>query len=267
MITLASFLAENARPTYERIAGYVAAQVGQPAQLLAGVTLEERHRMLDEGRVQVAFICGLPYSQKFDRPDRPVELLVAPAMSPERYRGQPIYFTDVIVRRDSPFRSFADLRGKAWAYNTEESNSGYNMPRDHLLRLGETSGFFGRTVASGAHQTSIRMVLEGAVDAAGIDGLVLDMELKLRPELAPQLRIIESIGPYPIPPVVVSSGVAEGLKARLREVFVAMHEDPDGRAILADGLIARFVEVRDTHYDPIRQMVRRAEAAGFLTLR
>lgn len=267
MITFASFLADNARSVYERIAGYVAGQIGQPTTLLSGVGWEDRHRMLDDGRVQVAFICGLPYSQKFDRPDRPVELLAAPVMLPERYRGQPIYFTDVIVRHDGPFQSFADLRGRSWAYNDAGSNSGYNMPRDHLLRLAETAGYFGRTVASGSHQASIRMVIEGMVDAAGIDSVVLDLEFKLRPELAPQVRIIESIGPCPIPPVVVSSRLPAGLKTALREALVGMHENPPGRAILSDGLIARFVEVRDADYDKIREMVRRALAAGFLTLR
>lgn len=267
MITFASFLSDIARPVYERIAAYVADQIGEPAELLSGVGWEERHRMLDDGRVQVAFLCGLPYSQKFSRPDRPIELLAAPVMLPERYRGQPIYFTDVTVRGDSPFQSFADLRGKSWAYTNPESNSGYIMPRDHLVKLGETSGYFGSTVASGSHQASIRMVVDGAVDAAGIDSLVLDLEFKSRPELAPQVRIIESLGPCPIPPVVVSSRLPPGFKATLGKALLGMHETPQGRAILADGLIARFVTVRDADYDPIREMIRRAEAAGYLVLR
>lgn len=266
MITLASYLADNARPIYERIAGYVARRLGEPAELVSAAWTE-RLRMLDEGRVAVAFICGLPYSQRHDRPDRPVELLCAPVMAGARYRGQPTYFTDVIVRRDSPYRSFADLRGTTYAYNDEGSNSGYVMPRHHLLTLGETAGYFGRTVASGSHQKSIPMVLEGTADASGIDGTVLELEFQLRPELVGRLRTIESIGPCPIPPVVVSSRVPAPLRGRLREVFLTMHDDPDGRTILADGLMARFVEVRDSDYDPIREMVRRAEAAGFLTLR
>ena len=48
--------------------------------------------------IDVAFVCGLPYTEKHDRPDRPVELLAAPVMADDRYRGLPIYFTDVIVR-------------------------------------------------------------------------------------------------------------------------------------------------------------------------
>jgi ABC-type phosphate/phosphonate transport system substrate-binding protein len=67
--------------------------------------------------------------------------------------------------------------------------------------------------------------------------------------------------------VVVGRRLPEAAKRRLREALLAMHGEPEGRAILAGGLVARFVPVQDADYDPIREMVRRAAAAGFLTLR
>src|SRR5262249_19331594 len=140
-IALASYLAENARPTYERIAAHVGRRLGRRAQLVAGASWDERLQMLDDGRVHLGFICGWPYSQRFDRPDRPIELLCAPVMAAPRYAGLPVYFTDVIVRADSGLTSFADLRGRSYAYNGAESHSGYNVPRDHLLALGETAGY------------------------------------------------------------------------------------------------------------------------------
>ncbi|MBI3979425.1 MAG: PhnD/SsuA/transferrin family substrate-binding protein [Chloroflexi bacterium] len=267
MITAASFLAENAHPVFEAITGFVGRQMGRPAQLLADVGLEERHRRLDAGEIQVAFICGWPYVQKHDRPDRPVELLAAPVMQSDRYQGRPIYFTDVVVHRESPFRSFADLRNRSWAYNDVGSHSGYNVPRHHLVALGETAGYFGEVIASGAHQTSIRLVADGLVNASGIDSTVLELELKQHPELAPRVRVVEVMGPSPIPPVVVSRRLPDELKDRLRRVFLTMHRSAEGQAILAEGLIARFIEVWDADYDPIRAMTRRVEAAGFLTLR
>ena len=122
-------------------------------------------------------------------------------------------------------------------------------------------------VASGAHQRSIQMVLDGAIDASGIDSTVLETEAVRRPELEAGLRTIAVIGPSPIPPVVVARGLDPSRKARLRELFLGMSADPAGRAVLAEGRMAGFVPVRDADYDPIREMARRAEAAGFLTLR
>ena len=183
-----------------------------------------------------------------------------------RYGGRPVYFTDVVVRHDHPARRFADLRGLAWAYNNAGSHSGYNVVRHHLLELAETRGFFGRVILSGAHQRSIQMILDGAIDASGIDSGVLELETARRPELAAALRTIGVIGPSPIPPVVAARRLDPALRARLRELFLGMSADPEGRAVLAEGRMTGFVPVQDADYDPIRAMARRAEAAGFLTL-
>ena len=70
-----------------------------------------------------------------------------------------------------------------------------------------------------------------------------------------------------IPPVVVADRLPSSRKRLLRETLLTMHADPDGRRILAAGLLARFVAARDADYDPVREMVPRAVAAGFLVLR
>ena len=90
-------------------------------------------------------------------------------MAGPRYGARPVYFTDVIVRHDHPARAFADLRGATWSFNNPGSHSGYNVVRHHLLELGETRGFFGRVVCGGSHQGSIQLVLDGEIDAAGVD--------------------------------------------------------------------------------------------------
>jgi phosphonate transport system substrate-binding protein len=266
VLRLVSLLAENARPLYEQITQYLADRLAAPVELLPGL-LPERRRRLDAGEADVAFICGWPYALRHDRPEPQVELLCAPVMAASRYGGRPVYFTDVIVRRDHPARAFADLRGAVWSYNDTGSHSGYNVMRHHLLQLGETQGYFGRVVDAGTHQGSVQMVLDGAIDASGIDSTVLETEISRRPEIGAALRTIATLGPSPIPPVVVARHVAPSLAARVRDLFLGMATDPDGRAVLGAGRVATFVPMRDADYDPIREMARRAEAAGFLTLR
>lgn len=267
MLRVTSFLADNGRPLYEGITGYLGDRLAMPAELEAGIPLEEQRRRLDAPAFDLAFLCGWPYTQQHDSPDSPIELLCAPVMAAPRYGARPVYFTDVIVRHDHPARAFADLRGATWSYNNPGSHSGYNVVRHHLLELGETRGYFGRVVCGGWHQGSIQLVLDGAIDAAGVDCTVLETEVTARPELATALRTIAAIGPSPIPPVVVPRALDPAQKTRLRVLLLGMSEDPDGRAVLAAGRMAGFVPVRDADYDPIRAMARRAEAAGFLTLR
>ena len=104
-----------------------------------------------------------------------MELLAVPVPAGPRYHGRPIYFSDVIVRKQSPFQTFADLRGAAWAYNEPRTlHSGYNVVRAYLAELGERDGYFGGVVESGAHQPSIEMIVDGRADCSAIDSTVLE---------------------------------------------------------------------------------------------
>jgi len=77
--------------------------------------------------------------------------------------------------------------------------------------------------------------------------------------LADRIRVIDSLGPSPIPPWVVSKRLPADLRSELRALFLCMHMDPRGDAMLARAGYQRFVGARDQDYDPIREMARKAE--------
>jgi phosphonate transport system substrate-binding protein len=192
-----------------------------------------------------------------------VEPVAAPVLHGARYRGQPIYFSDVVVHRDSPYHRFADLRGASWAYNDPDSHSGYNITRFTLMQMGETQGFFGRVIETGYHQRSIQMVADREVDASAIDSQVLAVELRDNPELAARLRVIDSLGPSTIQPVVVSRVLPDGIKASIRDALLHLDADPMARRQLARGLVERFVAIDDAAYGDIRAMEAAADKVGF----
>jgi phosphonate transport system substrate-binding protein len=136
-LIFATFLAPNMFATYAFIARYVGEHLGIGTELIVGSSFDQFER----GEPGIGFLCGLPYVWLRRRDPPPIELLAAPVLHGERYAGRPIYFSDVIVRRDSPFRSFADLRGRAWAYNDRDSHSGYHLTRS-------TSSAWARRVAA-----------------------------------------------------------------------------------------------------------------------
>ena len=81
-----------------------------------------------------------------------MELLAVPVPADPRYQGRAIYFSDVIVRTESPFKTFAELRGKVWAYNERRSHSGYNVVRAYLSKLSRRERIFCQSCrVRGAH--------------------------------------------------------------------------------------------------------------------
>jgi phosphonate transport system substrate-binding protein len=254
-----TFLAPSLYPVYQFVARRVSDALGLPTELVAGTSYAEL------AEADVGFVCGLAYVEV--QVGAGVEPVAAPVLQGRRYGGRPVYFSDVIVRADSPFRTFADLRGRSWCYNEPLSHSGYGVARYRLVEMGETAGFFSRVVEAGWHQHSIRLVSRGEVDAAAIDSQVLALALRHHPELALQLRVLESLGPSTIQPVVVASWMPQGLRQAIRGVLLGMGDDPGARPALDGGVVERFVPVDDASYDDLRRMRAACAAANFLTLR
>jgi phosphonate transport system substrate-binding protein len=259
-ISFVSLMAANADSTYQAIAGYLAQQLELPIVYVEDRPWQERERMLEHRQAEIGAICGAVYVRLAAQPIPPVRLLAAPVMHDARYQGRPIYFSDVIVPADSRVQTFADLHGKAFAYNEPNSYSGYQTVRAHLASLGESRAFFGGIVAAGSHQAALRMVLAGAADAASIDSIVLERELQLHPELATQLRTVATLGPSPIPPLVAAQQLPPATTRALRAALLQMHENAEGRHILHAGRMARFVAVEDAAYNHIRDQLRRASS-------
>ena len=264
LLNLATCMAENTEPFCQDLAKYLERKLAIPTNCVAGVPWQERERLFDQGAIQVLWLCGLPYVRKAQLNDFAIELLALSVPLGSRYRAEPIYFSDVVVRWDSRFRVFHDLRGSSWAYNEPLSHSGFNVVRAYLAGFGHSQGFFRDIVESGSHMASIEMILDDQVEASAIDTTVLDWVIDQRPEVGAQIRVIETIGPSPIPPWVASTQLPGHVRSALRRTFLGMHEDSAGRDILARGRIMRFVAAHDTDYDPIRRMADVAASVSLL---
>jgi phosphonate transport system substrate-binding protein len=261
-LRFATFLAPNMLPVYRFLADRIGDWLGRPVELMVGNTFDQFER----GEADLGVICGLPYVWLAARRPPAVEPLAAPVLAGDRYAGRPVYYSDVIVRLDSPITRLEELRGCSWAFNEPASHSGHTVTLYSLVRMGARPGFFARVVEAGFHQRAIFLVHSGAVDAAAIDSQVLAIELRDHPQLADHLRVIGSFGPSTIQPVVAASRLPGWLKDPVRELLVELGEDPTARPRLAHGFIERFAMVDDGAYDDIRAMLATIEAAGWTSL-
>jgi len=265
-LRITSCMADNAEATCRAITAYLGDKLGIVTEFIDCIPWQDRERQLDAGRIHVCWLCGLPYIWKADSADAAIEPCVAPVMAAQRYAGAPVYYSDIVVHRDSRYHNFSDLRGAAWAYNEPHSHSGFNVVRHHLATLGETDGYFGRAVESGAHQVSLRMIIQAQIDASAVDSTVLEAELARTPQLRNKIRIIDSLGPSPMPPWVLHKSLAAGLRMDIRDALLAMHTDSAGTRILAQWGIAHFAAVEDAAYDPIRTMAQQADGIALARL-
>lgn len=203
----ATYLAPCNRPLYE----FVAAACGA-SELINGGDWRE----LDGGAIDLAFVCSPPLIWLGGA----VEAVAAPILTDSRFGGKPLYCSEVVVNRDSPYQSLEDLRGARWAINEPSSWSGYWVT---LHRVGSWD-FFAEVVEAGFHERALRMVANGKIDGSAIDCHVLGVAFRKDPQLAESLRVIETLGPAPSQPVVVRAGLEAAVKARIRERLLGLHD-------------------------------------------
>lgn len=253
-LRFATYLSPNIYETYAFIARSIGKKLGRPVKLSSGQSFEA----FAQRQVDVAFLCGLPYTQLADESNNPIELLAAPVLCGERYQQRPVYFSDVVVRADSAFVCFDDLRDCIWAYNQRTSHSGWNIVRHTLAERGLTFDYFGALVETGSHLRSLSLVHDGVADATAIDSQVLDAFLQQEKQQAASLRVIDMFGPSPIPPIVIARSLDADLKSQIQDALLTLHEEPGAADALHRGAIERFVRIRDEDYHPIREIGREA---------
>lgn len=211
------------------------------------------------------FMCGLPYTKAQQRP----QVIAAPVPSPSRYGGRPICFTDFVVRAESSYETLEDTFGGRLAYTTEDSHSGYNAARYHLLAYRRPDGWALYSAVVGPYVTprrALEAVANGHADVAPLDSYTLDLMRRHTPDLVARVRVLSSTVAAPIPPLVASPGIDVQVSARLTETLVSAHRSPGLATVLDALLLARFAEVRPQDYEILTQQSRSAEAAGYALL-
>jgi ABC-type phosphate/phosphonate transport system substrate-binding protein len=205
------------------------------------------------------FMCGLPYACD----TRLLTPIVAPVVRGARYGGRPVYFTDIVVHRDSPYRSLEETFGRRIGYTVKHSQSGYVALREHLLpyrlRLGHSP--YAEVVGPlGGARDIVGAILAGRIDVGPLDSYVLDLIRHLQPDLGAQLRTIATTLASPIPLFIATAPVERELVGKLQGAFASAMRAEELQPLRDTLLLADFVVPRHEPYETLRERARAANA-------
>ena len=199
------------------------------------------------GDLGAVMMCGLPYSQRKPRP----QLVAAPVPSPARYAGRPLYFTDIVVRADAPYRTLEDTFGGIVGYTLEDSMSGCIALRRHLLpyRAGRSAALYRASVGGliNARQV-IEALAAGRIDVGPLDGYYHDLLRRNEPQTAAQVRVIAVTEAAPIPPLVATAELKDGELERMRSALLEAGAAPELAAEREVLLLKGFAVPEDSDY-------------------
>ena len=208
------------------------------------------------------FMCGYPIALKL----ADVIPIAAPIPSAAWANGKPLYRSDLIVRRDSPFETLEDTFGGTAGWTVEHSHSGFNAFRHHLLHYRSAAQptlyreMRGNLVTA---RKILECVLDGSIDVGPLDAYWHSLIAKHLPDLTKDIRVVASTDLAPIPAFVASAAMPAAPINRLRNAFLnAAHQGwfaPMRQALLIDG----FASVSSESFAKTLLWDAAAKAAGY----
>jgi phosphonate transport system substrate-binding protein len=185
--------------------------------------------------------------------------------------GSKGYYSVFYVRKDSPYKTINDLKGKAFGLVDPNSTSGYNMPLFKLDKLGiKPDTFFSKMIVTGSHENAVLALAQGTVDVcanwwnADDDSNLTRMLNKhmVRDKDGRELtkddfRIILKSDLIINSPTAMLSNLPDDLKAKIKEAFFnAPKKAPEAFAKLSDGKNLPWAPITNADYADTIKLVK-----------
>jgi ABC-type phosphate/phosphonate transport system substrate-binding protein len=211
------------------------------------------------------FMCGWP----FLRFGAQHQVIAAPVPVAEYAAAQPVYCSHFIVKATSPFARLEDTFGHRFAYTIEDSHSGYNAPRHHLMRYrgGPDRALFGEVVGPlTTPRRVLEAIIEGRADVGPQDSFAFDLMCRHLSELTSKVRVIASTDTVPIPALMASSGTSADTVERLRHALLSVASRPELADIRQELCITGFARLAPESYAPSEQWAQEAARRGLAVI-
>ena len=175
------------------------------------------------------------------------------------WHGKASFTSRIYVRREAGIKSLEDLRGRTIAFVDPASSSGYIYPMVLLIKRGLVTNrdprtFFKDVVFSGAHDASMRALLNGHVDAIASFDMAREQYLK-DPAERERLVFVAETEPIPEAGIAARDGLDAATFAKVRGALLQIrgpaHEALLKRLYEIDG----FEAAEDREYDPVRAAI------------
>jgi phosphonate transport system substrate-binding protein len=226
----------------EPMRAYLEKRLGIPVELVVGANYAATGEALRFGRLDVAYLGPVTYILQSRRAK------LQPFARPSHAIVGPTFQAVVIVPKDSPAKTLADLKGQDVAFGDPASTSGTWVPRYQLLAAGLVSGRDYTLRVLGAHDAVALAVANHKVAAGGLSLPIYDRLIKEGKIDGNAVRILAESPAIPEYMWTFREGLAPAFKEQVRQAFTTVN-DPDALAVFR---AESFIPSVDADVDRVR---------------
>jgi phosphonate transport system substrate-binding protein len=229
----------------EPMRAYLEKRLGIPVELVVGANYAATSEALRFGRLDVAYLGPVTYilqsrRAKLEPFARPTHTLVGPTFQ-----------AVVIVPKDSPAKTLADLKGQEIAFGDPASTSGTWVPRYQLLEAGLVSGRDYTLRVLGAHDAVALAVANHKVGAGGLSMPIYERLIKDGKIDGNAVRILAESPAIPEYMWTFREGLDPAFKEEVRKAFVGVNDPEALKVFRAEA----FIPCVDADVDRVRTWI------------
>ena len=232
---------------------YASKELGTKFKLFTAAEYAGIVNGLAAGQVHVGWLGASSYASTYMDCE-----CVEPIAGAQNLQGGMGYNSVLIVKAGSPYKEFADLKGKTVARNDPHSTSGFLIPTVSWYEMGTPVDKYFTSPMSGGHQQTIVGVLNGTYDGGftwttlgdgfGAIRKMMDKGLLNRDDI----RVIWTSALIPTPPIVIQKNLPLAMKADLVKLFLRLEErDPELAEAVAQGRTLGIQRVYHEDYEAV----------------
>jgi ABC-type phosphate/phosphonate transport system substrate-binding protein len=230
-----------------------------PTTLARDLTPSEAWR---HPRLLLGQSCGYPVTHAFRDALR---VLATPLYDAPGCDG-PMHCAVIVVAADADVAALADLRGRCFALNGRDSNTGMNLARLAVAPLARGGRFFGAVIESDSHAESLALVASGEADVASIDCVTHALLARHRPDVVARTRILQRTAATRSLPFVTASAADDATAQLVRAAIIDAAADPALAKARTALLLAGAVAAEAADYAGVLDQEAEARRLGYAEL-
>ncbi|WP_314585161.1 phosphate/phosphite/phosphonate ABC transporter substrate-binding protein [Paenibacillus terrigena] len=214
-------------------------------------------------QVDVGFLPPNAYVLAHDNKKAVDLLLQAQRFGVDDATGQPttekvdFYKAMIVVMKDSPIKTLADLKGKKIGWQNVTSSAGYVFPAAELKQAGIDPDKDVQGVTIKGHDAALMALLNGQVDAVANFQDARNTVAKDVPDVFEKTRVLHFTAKIPNDTVSVRNDMDQSWRDKISQAFIDITNDTDGAQIIKDIYThVGYVKGDDKNFEPVREYAK-----------
>jgi len=234
------------------LAEYLGRQLGRPVMLEIGSSYDTHIHRIANDIMDIAFMGPSSYVKLTG------QYGTRPLLAAFQTKEGKFFHGHIMVRKDSPITSLAQLKGKRFVFGDRTSTMSHYVPRHMLLKSGIDVKQFSQVSFVANHDNIALGILAGTFDAGAVKEEVF---LQYEPQ---GLRSLARSGPITDHVFIARKNLPKETVQALRKALLQLSDTAEGRQIIS-GMrsdVIALVPADDHDFDALRTIMNDLKQAG-----